>query len=85
MEEYVTQKMHDLRELADKKAEGDRHKAEWAEAAKEACKAKKHPASVAVDERLLKMQQGQFDDTSEKIAQPHRPTTFKQRAERKLS
>ena len=50
--------MSDLRELADKKAEGDRRKAERAEAAKEARKAKKRPASVAVDEHLLKMQQG---------------------------
>ncbi len=59
-EEYVTQKIRDLRELADKKAEGKRLKAEWAEAAKEARKARKCPASVAVDEHLLKMRQGQF-------------------------
>ncbi len=57
-EEFVTQKMCDLRELADKKAEGERLKAERAHAAKEARKAHKRPASVAVDERLVKMREG---------------------------
>ncbi len=57
-EEFVTQKMRDLRELADKKAEGEHLKAEHAHAAKEARKARKRPASVAVDERLVKMWEG---------------------------
>ncbi len=57
-EEYLTQKIRDLQELSDKKAEGERRQAEHAIAAKEARKARKRPASEVVDERLLKMRQG---------------------------
>ncbi len=55
------QKIRDLQELSDKKNEGERRQAERAEAAKVARKARKHPVSEVVDERLLKMCQGNVD------------------------